>query len=117
MIRFPKPLGISLTLRPKRTIDKAAIFFGAQDYTFDDELFDDAFLVKTADGEACNEIFSSALRGELVTLQREIVPISMNDEGLLVRLPQVPHDPTIVPRIVNSYIHIGVVGRIPHIML
>jgi hypothetical protein len=100
-VTLPEPLGIGLVVQPFGLMDKIATFFGSQDHRFGDPVFDDAFRVKTAYPDLTTSLLDEEVRRELLLLQREKGPVTVNDNSITVRLKHVPHHPSIVPRTVR----------------
>jgi len=109
-LRFPQPLGLGLNVQPQGMLDKVAVFFGGQDHQFGDAMFDDAFRVKSAYPEHVASVLDGTTRAELLGVHAHVGPVSLSDDGLSVRVPTVPQDPSAVPRIVQHLT--GVAERI-----
>jgi hypothetical protein len=106
-LTLPTTLGIGLAVQPYGLMDKIVTFFGSQDHKLGDSLFDEAFRVKVTHVEAANLVLDERVRRELLMLQREIGPVSLSDNLLTVRLKQVPHHPSIVPRSVRRMLGVA----------
>jgi hypothetical protein len=100
-VRFPRPLGAGLHVRPKASFDGLAKLFGAQDHLLGDPPFDDAFVVKAPSAAIAASILDAPLRAALLGLYGSLGPITLSDEGLGVELPYVPAEPSLVPRLVH----------------
>jgi hypothetical protein len=100
-LRFGQPLGLGLDVQPKGMLDKVAVLFGGQDHSFDDPVFDDVFRVKAAYPQYVTEVLDSTARAELLGVQSHVGPTTLSDDGITVRVPNVPRDPSAVPRIVQ----------------
>jgi hypothetical protein len=101
-LRFSEALGLGLDVQPLGVMDRVAIFFGGQDHRFDDPSFDECFRVKVSDVDGVGQVLNGDVRRRLVELQRQVGPTLLSDQGLAVRLSCIPHDPTVVPRIINQ---------------
>ena len=100
-------LGAGLELMPTGMLDKIAVFFGGEDHTFGDPPFDDLFRVKLANVARGQELLDDRVRRELLLLQSELGPVSLNDWLLTVRLKHVPQHPAIVPKTVRRMIAVA----------
>lgn len=102
-VRFATPLRIGLAVKERHgMIDAVAVFFGGQDHRLGDPLFDRTFRVKASDPERATALLHESVRRELLWVRSQIGPPIVDDHGLSVRLPTVPHEPTIVPRVVHQ---------------
>lgn len=101
-LRFSRSLGLGLTVKPKRTFDRIAIFFGSKDHPLGDPDFDATFVVAVSDTARVGELLDPSLRAQLLGLNDQVGPVWLNDDGLTVRLPVVPRDPSAVPRTVHQ---------------
>jgi len=101
-LRFGRSLALGLLVEPKRTLDRLAVFFGSQDHKFGDSDFDEAFTVKVSDVERVEAVLDSEVRSQLLAVHNGVGPVSVRDDGLTVRLPFVPRDPSAVPRTVHQ---------------
>ncbi|MBW2529182.1 MAG: hypothetical protein JRI23_33710 [Deltaproteobacteria bacterium] len=101
-LKFPRPLGLGLVLEPQGTLDRLAIFFGSQDHRLGDADFDQAFVVKVSDADRVATVLDAPVRAQLLGLHNSVGPVSLDDHGLMVRLPFVPRDPSAVPRTVHQ---------------
>jgi hypothetical protein len=100
-LRFAEPLAIGLDVRAKGLLDKVSIFFGGQDHLTGYAPFDDTFRVRAADEIAAPTILDHAVCHKLLQMQAQLGPTTLDDQGLYVRLPFVPQDPSTVPRVVQ----------------
>lgn len=103
-LRFREMLHIGLHIGPQGVFDKIAIFFGSQDQRFSDALFDKTFRVRSADVERSEQLLTPQIRQHMLHLHQHLGPITVNDVGISVRLPYVPHDPAVMPRIVHALV-------------
>jgi len=106
-LRFSQPLRMGLNVQPKGLMDKMSIFFGGQDHRFGDQHFDDSFRVRVSDTSRAALVLNSGIRGQLLRLHREVGPLSLDDDGMAVRLPTVPHEPAIVPKTVQKLLGVA----------
>lgn len=106
-ITLATSLGMGLQIQPYGLMDKIAVFFGSQDHTFGDALFDAAFRVKVGQRELANALVDETVRRELLMLQHEVGPVTVSDQLVSVRLKRVPHHPTIVPRTVRRMLGVA----------
>ncbi len=101
-MRFRDVLRLGLHVGPQGVFDRISVFFGSQDQRFGDPLFDKTFRVRSANTERSERILTPAIRKQLLQLHGQLGPITVNDAGISVRLPYVPHEPAMVPRVVNA---------------
>jgi hypothetical protein len=100
-VRFPEPLALGLDVQPTGVLDKVAVFFGGQDIQTGQPAFDGAFRVKAADTAGAVQLLDPGRAARILQLQANAGPTLINDEGIAVRLPSVPHDPSAIPRVVQ----------------
>ncbi|HZO11954.1 MAG TPA: hypothetical protein VFB62_01805 [Polyangiaceae bacterium] len=106
-LRFEEPLGLGLLIQPMSTLDRMKDLFAAEDYKLGEEIFDETFLVRVSNPEGAVALLDQATREKLLALHRSLGPLSLTDEGLLVRLPRVPPDPAIVPSMVGQLLELA----------
>jgi hypothetical protein len=106
-LKFAEELGLGLGIEPTGLMDKVAVFFGSQDHRFDDLVFDDTFRVKVTAVDQVDQVLDQNMRGQLMMLHSNVGPLSLDDAGIAVRLPNVPRDPAIVPRTVQKMIGVA----------
>ena len=106
-MRFERPLGLGLLLQPMRTVDRFKDFFGAEDHRLGDADFDDTFLLRVSDAPGTEALLDKEMRGRLLAMHGTVGPLSLSDEGVSIRLPNVPLDPAVVPRLVRHLIEIA----------
>jgi hypothetical protein len=107
-LRFPRPLGIGLLVRPSQSFDGLAKFFGAEDRVLGDPPFDQAFVVKAVSHEAALAILDAPLRAALLGLHASVGRVVLADDSIGVQLSHLPADPSLVPRLVH---HLGGVAE------
>lgn len=100
-LKFPRRLGLGLLVRPQQSLDGLAKLFGAQDHVLGDPPFDQAFIVKALDVAQARATLDAPLRAALLALQSSVGPVTLADDGLSVRVPYVPRDPSAIPRLVQ----------------
>ncbi|MBW2455064.1 MAG: hypothetical protein JRI68_11165 [Deltaproteobacteria bacterium] len=106
-LRFQEPLGLGVLLQPKRTVDRVKELFGADDHELGDPVFDETFLLRLSDVEATEALLDEPLRKRLLAIHSTVGPLSLTDDGLLVRLPTVPLDPAVVPNKVGHLLELA----------
>ncbi len=106
-LRFEEPLGLGILLQPKRTVDRVKELFGADDHELGDPVFDETFLVRLSDVETAEALLDAPLRKRLLAIHSAVGPLSLTDDGLLVRLPTVPLDPAVVPTKVGHLLELA----------
>jgi hypothetical protein len=106
-LRFEEPLGLGLLLQPKRTVDRVKELFGADDHELGDPLFDETFLLRVSDVAGTEALLDEPLRRRLLEIHSTVGPLSLTDDGLLVRLPTVPMDPKVVPTKVGQLLELA----------
>ncbi len=106
-MRFEEPLGLGLLVQPMRTVDRMKELFGAQDYKLGDPLFDETFLVRVSDEAGTVALLDADTQKRLLVIHDTVGPLSLTDDGLSIRLPHVPPDPTVVPRIAQQMLEIA----------
>jgi len=100
LVRFDAPLGLGLLVRPTKTLDGIASFFGGQDHSLGDAAFDRAFVVKAPSADRLARILDAEVRKGLVELAAHAIAVQVQDEGVTVRAASFPADPAEVPRLV-----------------
>jgi len=106
-LRFAVPLGLGLLIQPMRTVDRFKELFGVDDYPLGDDNFDRTFLVRVSDAAGVEELLDQELRTHILSIHGRVGPLSMTDEGVSLRLPAVPPDPAVVPKLVHTLIEIA----------
>lgn len=106
-MRFEDPLGLGLLVQPMRTVDRMKEMFGATDYKLGEPLFDETFLVRVSDEAGTVALLDDETRKRLLVIHDTVGPLSLTDDGLSVRLPHVPPDPAVVPKIVRQMLEIA----------
>lgn len=106
-MRFEEPLGLGLLVQPMRTVDRMREMFGATDYKLGEPLFDETFLVRVSDEAGTVALLDEETRKRLLVIHDTVGPLSLTDDGLSVRLPHVPPDPRVVPKIVRQMLEIA----------
>ena len=106
-VQFAQQLGIGLEVRPPGLLDKMAVFIGMQDHKVGDHLFDETFRVQVAAPHLLDQVLDAQARGMVLTIQRDVGPVTLNDSGMSVRLPHVPHEPAVVPRTVQKIVGVA----------
>lgn len=106
-MRFEEPLALGLLIQPMRTLDRMKDMFGAADHKLGDPLFDETFLVRVSDGHGAERLFDEDTRKRLLVIHDTVGPLSLTDDGLSVRLPHVPPDPAVVPKIVRQMLEMA----------
>ena len=106
-LRFEDPLALGLLVQPMRTVDRVKDMFGAQDYKLGEPLFDETFLVRVSDEQGVVDLLDEETRKRLLVIHDTVGPLSLTDDGISVRLPQVPPDPAVVPKIVRQMLEIA----------
>ncbi|RLB45950.1 MAG: hypothetical protein DRI90_27865 [Deltaproteobacteria bacterium] len=94
-------------LQPKRTVDRVKELFGADDHELGDPVFDETFLLRVSDASSTEALLDPPLRRRLLAIHRTVGPLSLTDDGLLVRLPTVPVDPSVVPTKVGHLLELA----------
>lgn len=97
-VKFDKPLGVGLSVQPKRIFDNLATLFGGQDVETGDAAFDRAFIVKSTREDLVPHLFDESVRATLLELN-DHHPIYLFDDGVTLR-SQSLHDPSQVPRLI-----------------
>ncbi len=98
-VRFDAPLAMGLVVRPQGALDGLAALFGGQDHATGDRPFDGAFVVKATTAGQVSEVLDGEVRQRLLEMSaRGFVP-QIRDDGVTVRAPSFPPDPSEVPRI------------------
>jgi hypothetical protein len=106
-MRFEQPLALGLLVQPMRTLDRMKDMFGAEDYKLGDELFDETFLVRVSDEAGTVALLDEETRKRLLLIHDSVGPLSLTDDGVSIRLPMVPQDPAVVPKLVRQLIDIA----------
>jgi hypothetical protein len=106
-LRFEDPLGLGLLVQPMRTVDRMKEMFGAADYKLGDALFDETFLVRVSDERGTVALLDENTRKRLLIIHDTVGPLSLTDDGISVRLPHVPPEPAVVPKIVRQMLEIA----------
>lgn len=96
-IAFERSLQLGLLVQPMRTLDRVKELFGADDQPLGDPVFDKTFLVRVSDLAGARDLFDEELRRLVLSVHHDVGPVSLMDEGVVVRLPNVPPDPAGVP--------------------
>ena len=63
--------------------------------------------MRVSDEEGVVALFDEETRKRLLVIHDTVGPLSLTDDGISVRLPHVPPDPAIVPRIVRQMLEIA----------
>ena len=106
-VGLPQPLGLGLQIRPQHTFDRLSSLFGAQDIELGDPPFDGAFVVKAHEPAAVRELLDAPTRATLLAVHQSVGALSVSDDGLTVRLPQLGRDPAVVPRTAEKLAAVG----------
>lgn len=80
-------LGPGLLVRPETFVDRARTFFGGQDLTTGDPVFDPAFLVQAVEAERTVAALDGDVRALLLDLRRTFEIVTLDDQGLTLRGP------------------------------
>lgn len=99
---YPEPLGLGLFVRPARTLDGLSALFGGEDHELGDERFDDAFVVKASRPEALADALGAEVRALLLELLERSSTVHVRDDGVTVRSSSKAHDPSEIPRLLDS---------------
>lgn len=101
-VSFPQYLNLGLSIRAEEPADKLGWLFGGTDVQFEDRAFDDTFLVKAANPDRARTLLDGHVRACLLAVHHHVAPLTADDEGITVELPQLPPDPSVVPRTVQE---------------
>lgn len=100
MVRFDRPLGLGLMVRPQGTLDAIGAFLGGQDLTVGDAEFDPRFVIKATAKESLAAVLDGEVRKKMLDLLARVGSIQVKDDGVTLRAPRFSDDPTGVPWLV-----------------
>ncbi len=106
-LRFDEPLALGLLVQPMTTVDRVKDMFGSVDHKLGDDLFDATFLVRVSDAAGTSALLDAETRQRLLIIHDAVGPLSLTDDGISVRLPHVPQDPKVVPKVVGQMLEIA----------
>lgn len=92
-VRFEKPLGVDLRIKPPGAIDEIFALLGGQDRRLGDPAFDRAFAVRCARPDRLPVILDAEARQRLLELAQRAGAVRVVDEGVTVRSPTLAVDP------------------------
>jgi hypothetical protein len=92
---FPSPLGLGLSIRPKKDFSLLSRLGGLEDVEVGHARFDDAFIVRAGDKARLARALNDEVRAALFAIT-EAGSIEVSDTMLAVRLPYLP-EPRAVP--------------------
>jgi hypothetical protein len=98
LVKFPKPLGLGLSLRPRTTFDHFSSLFGGQDIATGDARFDRVFTLKASTEQLASRLFDDRVRERLLELHDKH-PVHLFDNGVHVTAQSLA-DPAQVPRLI-----------------
>jgi hypothetical protein len=111
-VRFSHYLKLGLLVRAEEPKDVFGVFFGPKDVRLGDPAFDRTFFVKANAPDRARALLDDHVRATLLGVHHHVGPVTVDDEGVSVDLPKVPHDPTVIPRVVQELSSaVAVIGR------
>jgi hypothetical protein len=106
-LRLLEPLALGLDVRPRAAVDTLSAMFGGEEGKLDDAPFDAAFVTRAADIERARELLDARARELLASMQRRTGSLALTDDGVTVRQPSVPTDPSVVLTAVDEAIQLA----------
>ncbi|HSN98447.1 MAG TPA: hypothetical protein VLS89_09115 [Candidatus Nanopelagicales bacterium] len=99
-VRFERPLGVDLRIKPAGAIDALCAMLGGDDRRVGDPAFDRVFSVRCARSDRLPGVLDAEARERLLELSRRAGAVRVLDEGVSVRAPVLPAEPQAVLELV-----------------